>query len=441
MTKPISLAFNLPFDEAIAAIKAKGVVLPREYRDLLKDEKRQQAFTVSGLASLDQVQSIKDQLTAHLQDGGTLGSFQKWAKDQDFDLPRHRLETIYRNGVQTAYNAGHWRAFEDGKDERGYLMYDAVNDGRTRPTHRALDNTIRPVGDPFWATHSPPLGHRCRCRLTSLSQDQAIARSRNGTGLNKTVTDDMKADPGWGSKPTWQSEKLGDIKRQKLVKATGKIREAGIEALDNARMESKGKGIEDEAGIDRRILDTLSKNEVDARAYVLGNGRRTGFEYLYAFDADSGKVLTRHTDGRIDSVGMTSTLTAVAGIVIYHNHPNNSPPSATDLSIIGTYEGISFAAVNGHDDSWYRITPMERGNINKALDVITPALRRFSLAYKTRYLSNELDWIVAAARIDALSRSGIIHTTSNVKIVASRFGKEITELSADISGILGTLKE
>lgn len=130
----------------------QGVVLPEAFY-ALSASKRAQAFTVSGLAKLDQVQSVADALARFQLDGGTLGQFQAWAKGQDFGLPRHRLETIYRNATQTAYEAGHWRSFDETADDLPFLMYDAVNDSRTRPAHRALDGTIRPVGDAFWRTH------------------------------------------------------------------------------------------------------------------------------------------------------------------------------------------------------------------------------------------------------------------------------------------------
>ncbi len=207
--KPFSIAFDLPFDEAIAAARARKVELPEPYYRDLPIERRSQSFTVSGLAAVDQVQGVLDKLTAHLAEGGTLGSFQTWATSQSFGLPRHRLETIYRNAVQTAYNAGHWRRFEENKDARPYLMYDAINDSRTRPAHRAMDGIIRPVDDPFWLTHAPPNGHRCRCRLLSLTGEEAEIRSRDGRGLNQPVTPEMRADDaGWGRKPTQWSESL-----------------------------------------------------------------------------------------------------------------------------------------------------------------------------------------------------------------------------------------
>lgn len=39
--------------------------------------------------------------------------------------------------------------------------------------------------------------HNCRCRTISLSKSQAEIRSKNGAGLNKSITPEMKPDKGW----------------------------------------------------------------------------------------------------------------------------------------------------------------------------------------------------------------------------------------------------
>jgi len=62
----------------------------------------------------------------------------------------------------------------------------------------ALDGVIKPVGDPYWKTHSPPLGHRCRCVLRSLDADEA----REKGGVTQNPPAEGVADAGWGAKPT-----------------------------------------------------------------------------------------------------------------------------------------------------------------------------------------------------------------------------------------------
>lgn len=194
----LKLGLDMPFKAAIDAAEKRRSLMPGTYYEL-PAEMRAQAFTVSGLTAIDQVQAVLDELKRTLDKGGTLKDFKRWAASNEAGiLPGHRLETIFRNGVQQAYNAGHWRRFEQDQDERPYLMYDAINDSRTRPAHRALDGVIRPVGDAFWRTHSPALGHRCRCRLLSLGADEARARG----GVTQNPPAEGQPDPGWGAKPT-----------------------------------------------------------------------------------------------------------------------------------------------------------------------------------------------------------------------------------------------
>jgi SPP1 gp7 family putative phage head morphogenesis protein len=156
----VRIDFDADFDEQAAQARAQRVMLPNDFYRL-PAEKRAQAFTVSGLARLGQVQAVADALAKFQADGGTFEDFRKWAAGQDWSLPRHRLETIYRNAVQTAYMAGHWRRFDEVKEAFPYLMYDAINDSRVRPSHLAMDGVIRPVDDPIWKRWTPPVGHRC----------------------------------------------------------------------------------------------------------------------------------------------------------------------------------------------------------------------------------------------------------------------------------------
>jgi SPP1 gp7 family putative phage head morphogenesis protein len=192
----VKIDFDEDFDVQVAQARAQRVMLPNDFYRL-PAEKRAQAFTVSGLARLDQVQAVADALAKFQADGGTFEDFRKWAAGQDWSLPRHRLETIYRNAVQTAYMAGHWRRFDEVKEAFPYLMYDAINDSRVRPSHLAMDGVIRPVDDPIWKRWTPPCGHRCRCSLRSVSAREAQRRG----GATQSIPAEAVPDEGWGNDP------------------------------------------------------------------------------------------------------------------------------------------------------------------------------------------------------------------------------------------------
>jgi SPP1 gp7 family putative phage head morphogenesis protein len=173
----MTFAAGLPFKEAIAYAEARKVVLPGDYFGPTNALHRGQSVSIAGLAELNQIKFVIDQLNATLKSGGTFASFKKAveANTLGIDLPEYRLDNIFRTNIQSAYNKGRWEQ-QQSLVTKPYLMYDAVNDSRTRPTHAAWDNTVLPKEHPFWGSHYPPNGYRCRCVVIPLTQKQAERR-------------------------------------------------------------------------------------------------------------------------------------------------------------------------------------------------------------------------------------------------------------------------
>ena len=201
----------LPFDEAIDFFRGK-VPLTEEAFRALGDQARDRAFTLTGAAGLDMVADVKAELLKALEEGTTLEEFKGSVlrrKGWDELNPFH-AENIFRTNIQTAYEAGRWKQYQETADTRPYLQYDAVNDDRTRPTHRAMDGHVARIDDPFWQTWYPPNGFRCRCSTISLSQRDV---DRDGLkvseGLPQYVLDPTTKQPihaprpdrGWDRNP------------------------------------------------------------------------------------------------------------------------------------------------------------------------------------------------------------------------------------------------
>ncbi|MFI3218186.1 MAG: phage minor head protein [Methylococcales bacterium] len=215
----ININFNLPFNEAIAQMASRGVVLPELYYGQLQGIHRQLAFSIAGIAKVDQLQAVLDSLTNHLKNGGTFASWQKNIDVKALGLPKHRLDNIFRTNIQQAYNHGHWQHALANQDTHGYLMYDAINDSRTRPSHRLNDGIIRKIHDPIWKRiwFSRNV-YRCRCRLLSLTEDQAIARSGEGQGIHKTATEDPLRDKAWDKVDVMNADVLSVGVEQAVIK-------------------------------------------------------------------------------------------------------------------------------------------------------------------------------------------------------------------------------
>ena len=193
MTDPIVQAITLPPTDTVEFFRAKGY-MPAEYRehwDQTWQEEHARWFTVTKLFNNQLLEEVRRSLDTVLSKGGT---FEQWkavilpklsARDKDGNLadgidPRlltstARLRIVYDTNLRVSRAAGKWKRIQALKDRAPYLMYDAVNDGRTRPLHRVwggLDTgrpTILPVDDPWWDTHFPPCGWGCRCNVIQLS--------------------------------------------------------------------------------------------------------------------------------------------------------------------------------------------------------------------------------------------------------------------------------
>lgn len=179
----------LPFEEAIAWAKGRGVVLPDVYYGELQGLARAMAFSVAGLASIDQLQMVIDSLAKATENGESLQSWQKRVEAWEIplDLPAHRLDNLFRTNLQGHYARGRCQQHKENLDTHPWFLYDAVNDSRTRPAHAAMDGFVARHDDPVWKKWAAPNGYRCRCRLIALSEAQA-ARFR-------TADQRRQADP------------------------------------------------------------------------------------------------------------------------------------------------------------------------------------------------------------------------------------------------------
>lgn len=185
--------FTQPPADAVAYLKSKGLRITFNWQEML-DEAHARAFTVAKAARLDVLQDIRSALLDALRDGKTLTQFSReltpllqqkgwWGKQMvvgaggqaqmvQLGSPQ-RLRTIYQTNLQSAYMAARALAQEQASRHAfPYRMYVAVMDGRTRPSHAALNGKVWHRDDPVWQVIFPPNGFNCRCRTTMLTQGQ-----------------------------------------------------------------------------------------------------------------------------------------------------------------------------------------------------------------------------------------------------------------------------
>lgn len=99
--------------------------------------------------------------------------------------------------MQSAYMAGRYAEMMDSIDTHPYWQYVAINDSRTRETHRMMHNRVYAADDPVWDTLYPPLDFRCRCRVKPLSRSAGEGRVQPRPTL-ETITVDIGSNPYTG---------------------------------------------------------------------------------------------------------------------------------------------------------------------------------------------------------------------------------------------------
>ena len=167
---------NLPPAEAVEHFRNKAFHVGYDWRET-DAAVHLRSFTVAKAMRLDILQDIRTSVDKAIAEGITFEDFQKelepllrkngwWGGNLG---STRRLRIIFDTNIRMAYAKGRWEMIERQAAQAPWLMYDAVNDRRTRPQHLAWDGTVLRWDDPFWRTHYPPNGWRCRCRVVQLS--------------------------------------------------------------------------------------------------------------------------------------------------------------------------------------------------------------------------------------------------------------------------------
>lgn len=265
----VSVRFDLPPEEALKLFRSKGYKIGFAWQDVWQQE-HEAAFTVAKMMDLDLLRDVRGAVDKAIAEGKTFREFRRnieptlhdagwWGRKEQIDPVTgekrevqlgsvRRLRTIFRVNMQTAYAAGDWKQIEDNAQSAPYLMYDAIDDGRTRPEHKAWDGTVLRWDDPWWDTHRPPNGWNCRCGTIQLSaRDVERLGKKPATQPPKFSNDTREyvnprtgevidvprgVDPGWAYNPG--KERVAQMRateRDKLEAAPAPMTTAYIGAI------------------------------------------------------------------------------------------------------------------------------------------------------------------------------------------------------------------
>ena len=263
---------NLPFSDALAFFRSKGVVSPEKFRELDALQKAR-AFSVSGVTRMDVLNDLHAAIEKQIASGVSYGDFKKEVgnlmANKGWDgLAPYRLDTIFRTNIQSAYQAGHYQQMMEVADRRPFWQYVAVMDSRTRPSHAAMNGKVFRYDDPFWRKNFPQNGFNCRCTVRSLSEREL---KRDGLSVRKGGPD--IADPGWDFNIGEAAVNIDIIAGEKAMAAAAPIRKMFLDEMassgnyketfasfvDSVLTGKKATGILQTAGwMDAAVLDYLA---------------------------------------------------------------------------------------------------------------------------------------------------------------------------------------
>jgi len=190
--------FALPFSEAAGFFRAKLSLPTEKWDDLWRDEQAK-GFMSAGAMDAGLLTDLRQMVDEAIAGDMTIADFKKAFPDlvekYGWELkgggPGWRADLIVRTNINSAYQAGRWSQFEDaGVTHLKYVHMDGVIN--PRPEHAALNGTVLPVDDPFWAVNYPPNGFGCHCRAVAATPEEIEA----ATG-ERPKNWEKAADPGW----------------------------------------------------------------------------------------------------------------------------------------------------------------------------------------------------------------------------------------------------
>ncbi|MBX3589074.1 MAG: minor capsid protein [Ramlibacter sp.] len=195
LPKGLRLGLIEPRD-AVAAFERRQLLLPSFRWDDVWQQEHARGVAVAGVMKFDVLQVFADELASSQAAGGDLRAFRQaiqprlekagyWG-DVEISDPRTgevrttrfnkaRLELIFDVNTRQSYAAGRWERIERNKARKPFILYLTMKDERVRASHRAWHGVVLPVDSPFWETHYPPNGWRCRCIAIAVDEKD-IAR-------------------------------------------------------------------------------------------------------------------------------------------------------------------------------------------------------------------------------------------------------------------------
>jgi SPP1 gp7 family putative phage head morphogenesis protein len=148
----------------------------KDGEDSIVTELKKNLYTFASAKNFAQLETLNKML--YYQDGKLrpFNEFSQLAKGLNRQYNKHWLQAEHQTAKAAAQMAIKWQRFQRNKDLFPNLQYRTVGDAKVREAHAVLNGIIRPIDDPFWSTHYPPNGWRCRCDVVATAADKTAEK-------------------------------------------------------------------------------------------------------------------------------------------------------------------------------------------------------------------------------------------------------------------------
>ncbi|SDI53463.1 phage minor head protein [Propionivibrio dicarboxylicus] len=276
----MKFGFNTPFEAQLEFFRQK-LNLPSERWDDIVKAANDRAFIVAGAMQADLIQDLRFAIDRSMRDGLGIEAFRTdfrqivqqhgwtgWTGEGSKAGEAWRTKVIYQTNMATSYAAGRYRQLTDPDflAEFPYWRYvhnDSVMHPRPMHAHWGQIRLTLRYDHPFWATHYPPNGWGCHCRVVPVrepgegdaTEPPAGWDERDGKGLIPGIDRGFDYAPGANVSQTLQA--LIDAK---LIRLDAPIGAAMYEAMKDV-ITLEQRAAEFAAWIDSVVAAGVTRNE------------------------------------------------------------------------------------------------------------------------------------------------------------------------------------
>ena len=157
----------------------QAIMMPKDF-DRLPESEKQQAFTITRLGVLNDLNIIKRlhaEITKTMPYPTEAQAWDAYLKQAQAILKRSNamasikdLAVSFRMARQEAFMHAIYGYAQENQTTMHGIQYKTLDDVNVRTNHRKMHNVTRPVDDPVFTTWMPPNGFGCRCYLLPVTK-------------------------------------------------------------------------------------------------------------------------------------------------------------------------------------------------------------------------------------------------------------------------------